>query len=79
MNEAKQDSDWVSSSITVGLCLLTALANPWVSMSSALAAMVFLAYYYRRRYPDRVASTVAAAGAAVLLAGLVVLWLATRS
>lgn len=78
MTDKKDDEDWVSTTITIAICMLTALANPWISMSVAFAAMVFLAFYYRRRYRHRTGSALAAAGAGVLLATLVVLWLMRR-
>jgi hypothetical protein len=78
MTDKQDDGDWVSTSITVAICMLTALANPWISMSVAFAAMVFLAFYYWRRYGNRTGSALAAAGAGVLLATIVVLWLVKR-
>ncbi|MHC1765914.1 MAG: hypothetical protein AB9869_16720 [Verrucomicrobiia bacterium] len=72
-----QQSDWVSSTVTVGICCLTALVRPTISLPVALAAMVGMAIYYRRRSHSWIGAGVALVGAAVIAIAIAFL-LATK-
>jgi cytochrome c biogenesis factor len=65
MSKSAQE-DWVSSTVAVAICLLTALVSPTISLPVALVAMVGMAFYYRRRQQSRIGMILAACGAAVI-------------
>ena len=65
--------DWISSTVTVAICLLTALVSPKISLPVALVAMVGMAFYFRRLQQSRIGMILAACGAAVIAAAIVFL------
>ena len=62
--------DWISSTVAVAICLLTALVSPNISLPIALLAMVGMTFYYRRRQQSRIGMILAACGAAVIAAAI---------
>jgi Flp pilus assembly protein protease CpaA len=76
MNQDPQ-SDWVGSTVAVAICCLTALVSPRISLPVALAAMVGMAIYYRRRSHSWIGAGVALVGAAVIAMAIAFL-LATK-
>jgi len=66
----QEQTDWVSSTVAVAICLLTALASPIISLPAALVAMVGMAVYYRRRSQSWVGAGCAMAGAVVIAAAI---------
>lgn len=63
--------------MAVGICLLTALARPTLSLPVAFAAMVGMGIYYRLRFQSWIGAGVALVGAAVIAIAIALL-LATK-
>ena len=64
--------------MAVGICMLTALVSPRISLPVALAAMVGMAIYYRRQNHSWIGAGVALVGAAVIAMAIVFLVVTKR-
>ena len=66
-----EHADWVGPVVAVGLCLLTPLVRPVVSLLVALAAMLGMALYYRGRTRSWVGTWALLAGAVAVSMAIV--------
>ena len=75
---SRQEDDWISVMVAVGVPLMATMADPRVTLSATLALMLALTVYYRRRSPFRASWMISLAGAAAVLAALGVFLLNQR-
>ena len=66
-----EHADWVGPVVAVGLCLLAPLVRPVISLLFASAAMLGMAFYYRRRTRSWVGAWALLAGAVAVSMGIV--------
>lgn len=66
-----EHADWVGPIVAVGLCLLTPLVKPIISLLAALVAMLGMAIYYRHRTRTWVGAWAALVGAVLVSMAIV--------